>query len=440
MSRYLQFHAAIATLASLVSLANAQQPMAEAKSREAKPAEATSPAAKPAEPLGVPAALEERYQKLAEHLQQALPKREIKVKVVEKQKTPLLRADPKLFESKFVGTLMLRPAGLESANEQRMQDYFQRLGGDQHLIGQYPLELKQLLFFGDMSLRHVGGRFSQLVRPRVVFDTELREVSDRFQLLFKQCAPELVPEKPMMDYLTSAECDRDVGQSIEPFKIQFSDANIAQQQLTYRVLAPTAEQAEERMRAIVRLYDAGLSRPMQQFLLSEGQKVLEAARSGYVEMAQLTQAAQAEREKLAVPSEISGDILSQLKAQKVMVAVELAGLNARVKACDAMLADPKKLEISTLQSISDMKIKAEIERVGIKEKLDQINVYIAEGDLRAGAFTRQVELGQKLDRLRSIVKARERTVTEFADVFELYAPFQIPDDQISIGPIEWSQE
>ena len=38
-----------------------------------------------------------------------------------------------------------------------------------------------------------------------------------------------------------------------------------------------------------------------------------------------------EQEKLAKPSEISTDILSQLKAQKVMVAVELAGLNARVK-------------------------------------------------------------------------------------------------------------
>src|SRR2546422_8396245 len=37
----------------------------------------------------------------------------------------------------------------------------------------------------------------------------------------------------------------------------------------------------------------------------------------------------AEEAKLEKPSEISTDILSQLKAQKVMVAVELAGLNAR---------------------------------------------------------------------------------------------------------------
>ena len=66
----------------------------------------------------------------------------------------------------------------------------------------------------------------------------------------------------------------------------------------------------------------------------------------YVEVAKQGVTLRAEEEKLSKPSEISADILSQLKAQKVMVAVELAGLNWRVKACDEMLKDPKRLEIS----------------------------------------------------------------------------------------------
>src|SRR5439155_14574231 len=126
----------------------------------------------------------------------------------------------------------------------------------------------------------------------------------------------------------------------------------------------------------------------QQYFLAEGRKRIENARTRYVEVARQGDVLRAEQEKLAKPSEISADILSQLKAQKVMVAVELAGLNARVKACDEMLKDAKRLEVSALQSISDMKVKAEIERVGIKEKLDQINTFINEGDTRQATHGR----------------------------------------------------
>ena len=146
-----------------------------------------------------------------------------------------------------------------------------------------------------------------------------------------------------------------------------------------------------------------------------------------------------ETEKLAKPSEIRPDILSQLKAQKVMVAVELAGLMARVKACDGMLKDPKRLEISTLQSISDMKVKAEIELVGIKEKLDQINAFIGEGERPRGSGGAAERSG---DSPRAAPSNRCRSTTAKAEMYGqlvlLYAPLQIEDNQIKIAPIEWT--
>src|SRR5439155_20324416 len=160
----------------------------------------------------------------------------------------------------------------------------------------------------------------------------------------------------------------------------------------------------------------------QQYFLAEGRKRIENARTRYVEVARQGDVLRAEEEKLAKPSEISADILSQLKAQKVMVAVELAGLNARVKACDEMLKDPKKLEISALQSISDMKVKAEIERVGIKEKLDQINAYIGEGDTRRALSDHIKELRQAYDSAAGLAHAYEIEATSLARLFDLYAP------------------
>ena len=237
----------------------------------------------------------------------------------------------------------------------------------------------------------------------------------------------------MIAFLTSDDCDRDVRYSTMV-------GSASQTNMSFQVFALTAEDAEQRARAIIQLYDVGFCRPLQQSLLGEGQKLLEQIRSQNAELDQLSAAIRAEDEKVVKPSEISGDILSQLKAQKVMVAVELAGLSARVKACDAMLADPKKLEISTLQSISDMKVKAEIERVGMKEKLDQINLFIAEGDAQIAAGFRRSALVSKVGGLQNGIRSSEQNATRYAELVAHYAPFQIPDNQISVGPIEWTQQ
>src|SRR5262249_10523967 len=161
----------------------------------------------------------------------------------------------------------------------------------------------------------------------------------------------LLPE-PLIKYLTSPDCDRDV----QTRSGRFNDPWI------YLVYGPTAEEAEARAKAILRLFDCGLCRPMQQRFLEEGKKNLAIARATSERCAKLANDVDDEQEKIAKPSEVNSEILNQLKAQRVMVAVELAGLNARVKACDSMLNEPKRLEVSTLQSVSDMKVKAEIER------------------------------------------------------------------------------
>jgi hypothetical protein len=364
---------------SLASLAKAQEPTAEAKS---------------AEPGNILAGLEERYQQLAEQLKQEPPKREIKVQVVGAQKTRFLRIDPKLLENKFVAKFELvcsetaAPEGPSSSNAHT-----------------------------------TANRALQKFQDPIVI---------QLKALVQQCPAEHRPNQRMIDFLTSDDCGRDVPYSV--MVRGYSRFN-----LSFQVFAPTAEDAEHRARAIIQLYDVGFCRPLQQSLLGEGQKVLEQLRSQNAELGQLSATIRAE-EKLAKQSEISGDIFSQLKAQKVMVAIELAGLSARVKACDAMLTDPKKLEASTLQSVSDMKVRAEIERVGMKEKLDQINLFIAEGEAQTAANFRRSVLGSKAGGLRNGIRSNEQVATRYAELVALYGPFQIPENKITVGPIEWTQE
>ena len=126
--------------------------------------------------------------------------------------------------------------------------------------------------------------------------------------------------------------------------------------------------------------------------------------------------------------------LQQQVQQLLPLPQQVQQLSARVKACDEMLKDPKRLEISALQSVSDMKVKAEIERIGIKEKLDQIHAFIAEGDSRVTTNKQITKMQSQLQRHRSEARQQEeRAESHFRLVF-LYAPLQLADNKITISP------
>jgi hypothetical protein len=251
--------------------------------------------------------------------------------------------------------------------------------------------------------------------------------SQALKRLAEFCPADQRPDE-QLDYLTSKEFDRDV-RLIIPERGRFE----------FTLYAPTAEAAQQRAAAIVRLYDCGASRPLQRYLLAEGRKQLAAARAKCDEYDKIREEIQAEQAKLSGPSEVSTDILSQLKAQRVMVAVELAGLSARVKACDQMLNEPRRLEVSTLQSVSDMKVKAEIERIGTQEKLDRINAFIAEGDRREAIQRNVVRLNNRLRTLQQEYSYPRMMAENSAHFIEQYAPRQLEGNAIVISPVEWTE-
>ena len=335
-----------------------------------------------------PEAVEQRLAQLALELKD-LPKRDLTVEVLQRARVPR-RSDSR--ENKFAVVLHLQPASSGNA--------FRRLSSAQR---------RELL--RDLPSENWLSR-----NPS--------EQSEHFKTLASQAPEKWVPEKSIVEFLTSAAANRDI-------EYQAQVASSGGPEFVYRIFAPTAEEAERRARAIVQLYDAGYSRPIQRKLLEKGQAVLADIRSKAAALPKIATEIAAEEALLAKPSEITPDILSQLKAQKVMVAVELAGLNARVKACDAMLGEPRKLEISTLQSISDMKVKAEIERVGIKDKLEQINVFIQEGDQRTAVQKRHLELVAKRDDLQAQIRSQMALTSALAGLISQYS-FEVKG--FSVGP------
>jgi hypothetical protein len=380
-------------------------------------------------------AVEKKYAEMSAELQQAIPQRTYQVERGPVEKTKLYRAVPKLLENKFVATVAIstKPKeGGEADRETRQENRQLFTNNGSALRGRrgYPEDLLRLIVWDDSSLFEPFGGF----RIRGV---EKRTLSQQNKLFVEHCLPADRPNERMIEFLTSADCDRDMMR--HPGIITDTDKGTTDRQgWEFWIYAPTADEAQQRAAGLLQLLDGGMSRPMQRYFFDEGNKALAEAGKHFEEVAKQGAVLREEEAKLAKPSEISADILSQLKAQKVMVAVELAGLNARVKACDERLKETWKLPASALQSIGDMKVKAEIERVGIKEKLDQIVAFIGEGDNRQATTDRVAELTKSRGRAYSTANLYQGQALQMSRLYDLYAPLPLKDDQITISPVEWT--
>ncbi len=381
-------------------------------------------------PETVPVEVDQAYQQLDEKSLQDIPERKPKVfQAAEPVLTKLFRADPKLLENKFVASITVLAAGLDPEDEESRQQFEKRRDIESRIRNfDNPLSEFQPLI----------GQQQPLFSNSYGRSTE-RPISEYFQLLVESCPANQRPPGDVVAFLTSADCDRDVrlrGTPIVRQSPQGKSVGYPVGGWQFTIYAPTFEAAEQRAKAILKLLDGGLSRPIQRHLLKQGQAALAEAHKYEAEVAMVNETIRTAEAQLEKPSEITPDILSQLKAQKIMVAIELSGLSARVKACDAMLA--KELPPGTLASIGDMKVKAEVERVGIKEKLDQINAFISEGDNRETVKAALLKAASAKIRASDNLSRRSSTAQWNAELIALYAPLQLDGNEIKISPLEWT--
>lgn len=403
-----------------------------------------------APPDRVPEALEKLFTEIDESSLTNSPEREFQVEKGELEKTKLFRADPKLLENKFTAQLLLFVASTDASTDALPRNvpnvlYDVRFHELSRAVHDLPHGVKRLIdgrnritIFTAMDPSSVGNIMARSMQP---IDTSeaIATLSGYLKMLSELCPKDQLPPQSALEFLTGADCDRDV----QCFFSHFAEpaADNARRAWYVAVYAPTEELAEQRARAIVQLFDAGLCRPLQRDCLVEAKKSLESARMGFEEVARQTEAIKAKQELLDKPSEVTTDILTQLRAQKVMIGVELAGLEARIKACNRMLM-PLQVDAKTekvRESVSDMKVRAEVELVGTKEKLDRINALIAEGNDRR-TLREETELlkGTRSELQREIDRQHLRRAEAYARLVSLYAPLEIKDNKITISPVEWT--
>lgn len=206
----------------------------------------------------------------------------------------------------------------------------------------------------------------------------------------------------------------------------------------YKVLAPTAERARELTEGLLSLYDHGLSYPIQQSflrlrqererLLPEKRAELEKARQGAADV-------QEQLKRLDEFADLGEQALTNLTTQRRLIAVDLAGVQARIDACSEILATAKTAGYASQVEI--LQVTAQIELVGLKAKESYINAIVEKGrerqELSHKGRAAQMIVRRSEDRVSSV----EASMAEYEAERKRFMPFRVEGGRIAVHAIRW---
>ena len=335
-----------------------------------------------------------------------IPKRELTFEVSEEEITrPLSAPDPGLLEQRYVAIF-------------RSESYSQRRRSPNSGYGMDPK-----LRFLHREVFSTGPQFGRV-----------------FHNVLDNIPQERMPAKDILDVLSaylapsrSAYYSHRVLQSGDPYDRKYYDY--------FELMAPTPQRAEELARGLLSLYDEGLFHPIQREILrlkrDSEQRLL-----GYRAALKEAEKELAVYEKLLEPlkeyEDISEETLVHFTTQMRLISVDLAGIRARIAACNKILrGTARSPNPSRWERIETVKITAEIEMVGAEARKAAIEEIVTKGKQQV-ELVGKVEAGsKKVSSRKSSVSSQERRIAELEAEKKNFMPFPIQDGKITIHPIKW---
>lgn len=266
--------------------------------------------------------------------------------------------------------------------------------------------------------------------------TSERSSADALKRMLAQIPEERQPAKELREFFTASESNRLLISP--PFDTESSDPNLSQFERHLRLLGTSPEEAEERARAFLSILDLGLSRPVQVALFKERVKHC----ASLAETNEKILATSTSSEKLTAMlksyDEYTPDLLAGLRVQQLQMEVDLAGVKARISACDRLLAN-KDVGKDRLRQIEDAKVAAEIELAGFEARRAKAAEFVSKVKER-NELTSKLEQAQRTtsglrieqDRFVKWIKGIDEEIAAFA-------PVRLVDDRVTIHPLEWTQ-
>jgi len=238
--------------------------------------------------------------------------------------------------------------------------------------------------------------------------------------------------------------------AVDPRKPPFDPSRFAvwpENGLSVRLMAPTKERAKELLEATLAIFDQGRCLAAYRNYV-EVRDFHERLIPRYREQLKRVVAEESVRDKqrsaLQGWSDITGQTLASLVAQRRMIAVDEAGIKARIAECDRLLTEGAKGPAGArpsqakLDSLEVAKTMAQIELVGLEAKRRAIEELLEKGRKWIDLAESRPGRNSSWD-LKSQMADIEARLAAYKEAVEKKRPFPEVDGKVLIRRVRWEQ-
>lgn len=342
------------------------------------------------------------------------PKREIKFERLTKPlKQKLTKADPKLFEQKYLARfeLAVPPDSDNFSFSSYCRDrygYIPKVA----LLGQILLVRPGSGLGGGNST--AADSFSEMIKALPTMDSPAKEEREFFST-FKYTEGML---------------------TVVPGYSNTSSSKALAWQIT--ILGINPELVELRAKALLTILDSGSCRPMQLQIFKKREPLCEQLREQRKAEQKALQTINAAQEELKSFADFTPDMLSNLRVQQLQLEVDLAGVKARIAACDRLLAG-NALKPERRSQVEDVKVAAEIEFSGFEARLSKSNEFIGKVKAKVDLLGKSLNAESQRRVASNKIRGLEQEINAIDAAIRVFAPLPLVDNKIVVQPLEWTQ-
>jgi hypothetical protein len=359
-----------------------------------------------------------------------IPKRELKFDISEEEQPLTLdNVQEGMLDQRYVATFKLM---FFKKEKQEIVNEFERAPG---MRRNFPTIINGL---ANVSILSSYGRYSNPKNPTI-----LSALSHYQQIWFKKYDQRFSKSPEYTDLFNKNSQDerpvrrtRRIDLTNTFIKIAFSQDNTGNPSfLKLELLSTNRDEAAVLVREWLRVYDIDLCDAAQKECLSEKTR-LEKLIAEINDELKKKEAELSMADKYKEFDDITPDALVSLKTQRRMLLVDLAGIKARLNACEEMLIN-KSMSVSRKEQVENTKIAAEIEFRGLEAKQDEIGQIIQGAQHRQKILSDNRSLNNSIQSLKSRINLINNCIKEIDDYQLGFQPLPVEDNNVAIRRIKW---
>lgn len=349
----------------------------------------------------------------------------------------LYAADPKLLELKYAAEIHLvmpnskfRPDTNYLGDKKLKRLFFYK---NRSLISH---QMTIDVFAGEGGLGDPGGAGGNYSGSP---DGPALKLPPYFQQLADNIPAERRPKKESVAALIEAEKAGNLQANYKQYlRGSASKAKPIKSNITsFVILATTAERAQQLAETLLVLLDEGLFLPAQRNITITQQGHAEEQRRLNQKFPLLQQQLKALEQKIEKMEPIGKDELGDLKTQRRLLSVGLAGVEARIGACEKILRRRSELSTNRIEQVETIKIAAEIELVGLAARQARIDRIIVAGNEFFDLSNNIMLVDKKIAQIGRDRHQQQTWANSYADQIPRFRPLPLEDGKVLIYPIKW---